>query len=241
MAMLASLSVGCGNDPAVAPLECGLNLASDEELALTPREDTNLEELGVVATERVVAGQVEYSRVMRDVAAFRSMRPDLENIGFRAAFQQEIIIRADEATIAQMASGAYHHWDCLNQRFEVSDIESGAGTPDRVDLKFDGVYHIPTLAERYGLLPGVESATGGLTVGDGSTLCLTPGDDTWHYVVDKGVGDCESGCIDHDYSYFITTLDGTVLASGSWATQSSDPKPQWVTNYVTPKACHGAY
>ena len=237
----AALCVGCGNDPAVPPLECGLNLATDEELALTPRQDTNLEELAIVATERVVAGEVEYARVLRDVAAIRGMRPDLESIGFLAAFQQEIIIRADEATIAQMATGAYPHWDCLNERFKVSGISSGAGTPDRLDLSFDGIYHIPTLAARYSVLPQVESASGGLSVGDGSTLCLTPGEDTWHYVVDKGVGNCESGCVDHDYSYFITTVDGTVLDSGSWATQSSDPKPQWVTNYVTPRACHGIY
>ena len=235
----AAFSAGCGSDPATAPIECGTNLATDEELALTPREDDNLEQLAVVATMRVVAGEDQYQRVSRDVAMIRAIRPDLADIGFLPNFGQDLIVRADEATVARMVAGTYGAWECLNRRFKVNEIRSGAGTPDRVDLAFDGVYDIPTLAERYWELPGVQSATGGVRFGDGSTICVTPAASEWHYVVDQGTGDCESGCIDHDYNYFVTGEDGTLVRSASWAERSLDPKPQWVTNYVTPRACHG--
>ena len=236
--VLATLWVACGNDPAAPPLECGTNLATDAELELTPRNDDNLEQLAIVATNRVVAGEAQYERVVRDVAKIRAMRPDLRDVGFLADFNQEIIVRADEGTISRMVEGTYGAWECLNRRFKVNDIEFGAGTPERADVTFDGVYHIPTLADRYARLPGIESATGGLRIGDGSTICVTPRGSDWHYVVDQGTGDCQSGCRDHDYSYFLSREDGAVTPSGSWAERSPDPKPAWVTSYVTPRACH---
>jgi hypothetical protein len=101
------------------------------------------------------------------------------------------------------------------------------------------VYHIPFLAERYAELPGVEDASEEIRLGDGSTICVTPDEPAWHYVVDQGSGDCPSGCIDHDFSYFVTTEDGAVTPSGSWTSRSGDPTPSWVTQYVTGKACHG--
>ena len=54
LAAVVVLGASCGSEPAVPPLECGTNLATDEELALTPREDDNLEQLAIVATMRVV-------------------------------------------------------------------------------------------------------------------------------------------------------------------------------------------
>jgi len=233
----------CGSDGA-AHVQCGDDLATDEELALTPRADSNLEQLAIVATRRVVAGQTEYDRVVRDVAAIREERPDLRGIGFLSAIGQGLIVRADETTIAEMQAGIYHGWDCLNVRFRVKEMMFGTntmGTPDRARLEFDGVYHIPLLVERYATLPSVESAGGESRIGDGSTICVTPGEQDWHYVVDQGSGDCPSGCIDRDYSYFVTTTDGTVTPSGSWASRSGDPTPPWITQYVTDQACHGLF
>lgn len=239
LATAVMLGAGCGSEPAAPPLECGTNLATDAELALTPREDENLEQLAIVATMRVVAGSEQYQRVVRDVGIIREMRPDLRSIEFLPDFSQDLIVRADEETIASMVEGTYGAWECLNRRFKVSDIRFGEGTPDRADLVFDGVYHIPTLAERYAELPGVQAATGGIRFGGGSTICVTSTPGEWHYVVDQGSGDCESGCIDHDYSYFISHADGRVVPSGSWANRSPDPKPPWVTAYVNSRACHG--
>ncbi len=242
MALAAGMFlVACSDSPDTAPVDCGTNLATDEELALTPREDENLELLAIVATSRVVAGQSQYERVVEDVEVIRTMRPDLRDIGFLPNFRQELVIRADEGTISRMVEGTYTAWDCLNERFKVENIRYGAGTPDRVDLELDGTYHIPTLAERYAELPGVRSASGGVRIGDGSTICVTAGTTQWHYVVDQGTGDCESGCIDHDYSHFISTNDGGVVAAGSWAERSPDPRPPWLDAYATPRACHGDY
>ena len=231
--------MSCGSEPAPGTLECGTNLATDEELALTPRDDTNLEHMAIAATRRVVAGQEQYERIVRDVGAIRAMRPDLAAIDFLTDYAHEIIVRADEGTIARMLAGEYDPWDCLNERFRLKDLAFGPSTPDRVDLVFEGTYHTPTLAERYARLPGVQSATAGLRVGDGSTLCVTPGDDNWHYVVDQGTGDCVAGCTDHDYSYFISKADGTIVPSGTWAERSTDPRPPWFDAYVNDRACHG--
>jgi hypothetical protein len=130
----------------------------------------------------------------------------------------------------------------LNRRFRVADMAVGTdimGAPDRVRLEFEGVYDIPLLAERYAGLPGVEDASEEILLGDGSTLCVTPGEPTWHYVVDQGSGDCPAGCIDHDYHYFMSTADGAVTPSGSWTRRSGDSAPSWATSYVNARACHG--
>lgn len=236
------LVAACGGDSSAAPIECGDDLATDEELALTPRDDLNLEQLAIVATGRVLAGQEQYDRVVRDVDAIREARPDLQEIGFLPAFGEEIIVRADETTIAEMEASRYEAWDCLNRRFGVTEMTfgtDGAGTPDRVRLELDGVYYTPLLAERYAELPNVLQASSEGVIGDGSTICVTSGESDWHYVVDEGSGDCPLGCIDHDYSYFVTASDGTVTPSGSWTNRSGDPAPSWVTQYVTDQACHG--
>jgi hypothetical protein len=237
------LLAACGSDNSVAPIECGDDLATDDELALTPREDANLEALALVTTGRVVASQESYDRVIQDVAALRLARPDLREIGFRPALGQGLVVRADEITMSKIAAGSYEAWDCLNRRFRVVDMTVGTdimGAPDRVRLKFDGVYDVPLLAERYAGLPDIEDASEEILVGDGSTLCLTPGESTWHYVVDQGSGDCPAGCIDHDYHYFVSTAEGMVTPSGSWTSRSGEPAPPWVTDYVNAAACHGS-
>jgi len=179
---------------------------------------------------------------VRDVSVIRKMRPDLEGIGFYPGFGQAVIVYATESALAAMAAGRYEAWACLNSRFNVTSMTfetNFMGAPDRVRLEFEGVYDDPLLAERYAELPSVTRASAGAVIGDGSTLCVTAGDPNWHYVVDQGSGDCPLGCIDHDYSYFVTTAEGAVTASGSWTTGSGHPIPSWVTDYVNTEACHG--
>lgn len=236
------LLIACGNDAQTAQIDCGEDLASDAELAQTPRNDSNLEQLALVVTDAVVAAERDYERVVGDVTGIREMRPDLSDVDFRPTLGQGLILRADQGTIAAMQAGYYDAWNCLNDRFGLGEMSFGTditGTPDRVRLAFEGIYRISALAERYGELPNIESASEELLLGDGSTICATRGDADWHYVVDEGSGDCPAGCIHHDYSYFVTSVDGTVTPSGSWAIRSGDPTPAWVTSYVTPQACGG--
>jgi hypothetical protein len=243
LALASVLASACGSDEDAGVRECGKDLATDAELALTPRVDTNLEQLAMLVSGRLVAGQEEYDRVVSDVSAIRDMRPDLREIGFRPTAGQGLIVRGDEDTISGMEAGEYDAWDCLNERFRAKSMMFGTdimGVPNRVRIEFDGIYRIDLLAERYARLPGIEDAAEEYLVGDGSTICLTKGESEWHYVVDQGTGDCPAGCIDHDYSYFISTEDGAITPSGSWAERSGEPAPAWITDYVSDESCHGS-
>ena len=142
---VGALLVACGSESAATPVECGDDLATDQELVLTPRDDLNLEKLAIVATGRVVAGQEEYERVVQDVGSIREVRPDLRDIEFFSMFGQGLRVWASEETLTDMKAGRYQAWDCLNNRFGVTEMtfQSFLGTSHSITFEFDGVYNIP--------------------------------------------------------------------------------------------------
>ena len=76
-----------------------------------------------------------------------------------------------------------------------------------------------TVAQRYLELDEVQMAHPNRLTGDGSTVLLLQKADQWHFVVRRGWGDCPSGCIHEEFTYFtydpasgVVTQDGYLSA-----------------------------
>jgi hypothetical protein len=237
-------SVPVGSDASDAAFGCGPALATPNELAATPRADVNLELLALkLSPGRIVANEVTYQRVVRDITAIRATRPDLAGIKFFASHDgKSITLTVPVDTSMQMQSGGYHAWDCLNQTYGATMpfeyVRIGAAAEVFVFAKLEGIYATNLLAAEYGRLPGVTHAEGDGVGGDGPTICATTGDAVWHYVFDAAGGDCPAGCTEHAYSHFTTASDGAVTALETFSTMSGMPRPAWVTQYASSAACH---
>ena len=231
---------GAGGAPAND--DCLPNVTA-AELASTPRADTNLELLALrVGKGRLVADQAIYDRIGRDVGAIRAQRPDLATISFFPRYDGVTIpLMVDLATADQMKAGSYTAWDCLNRRlgavmpFEYTQI--GNTGPIFVSGKVKGIYALDVLAPEYQRLPGVVGGDETTVGGDGPTICVTPGPDTWHYVFDAASGDCLAGCIDYAYSHFTTDAAGALTPLEQWSSQGGGAAPAWVMQYGSQTVC----
>jgi hypothetical protein len=227
-----------------AGADCPPALASEAELASTPRANANLELLALkLSPGKVVADEATYQRVVRDVAAIRAKDPSLAKISFFAHDDgQTIGLVVPVETAAQMEAGTYHAWDCLNATYSamlpVEVIRIGSSATAFVYFELRGLYATKLLAAEYAKLPGITSAEGATFGGDGPTICATAGPSTWHYVFDDASGDCPAGCIDHVLRHFATEPAGAVTELGRWSTQDGSPRPSWATELASPDRCH---
>jgi hypothetical protein len=239
----ANVDVTIALDVVTPPGDCLTGLVTTMELASTPRADTNLELLALrLSPGRVVADQAIYDRVVRDVSAIRTQRPDLATISYFPAYDGKTIdLTVDVDTAERMKSGTYTPWNCLNTRlgavmpFEYTRI--GNADNEFVFAGVKGIYAIDVVAPEYGRLPGVTNTDDDNVGGDGPTICVTSGPDTWHYVFDAASGDCPAGCIDHAYSHFTTDTVGTVIQLEEWSSTSSGSAPAWVAQFASRTVC----
>ncbi len=207
-----------------------------EDISQTPREDQNLELLALAHSAGIVADQEVYERIVGDVSEMRALEPAIADIGYRSTYVPNTLgLMVSGDTLNSMEHGDYTAWDCLNSAFRVTDIDyswSSLTTDQFVYLHFEGVYEPLQLGELYGALPEILGAEPDYWIGDGSTICLTTDADTWHYVFDRGGGDCPSGCTEHEYYYFVSEADGAVEMLGVWQDSSAATPPAWVADYA---------
>lgn len=223
---------------------CMPGLATASELASTPRANVNLELLALkLSSGRIVADDAIYQRVVRDVGAIRAINAELAAIQFFAwSDGRSIDLTVPVDTSEQMKRGDYHAWDCLNATYGAGMpfeyIRIGADSEVFVSFKVKGIYAVDLLAAEYARLPSIMHAEGGGGGGDGPTICVTPGDNTWHYVFDAAGGDCPAGCTTHAYSHFTTDGAGSLMVLETWSGESGMPAPAWVGQYVSRAVCH---
>ena len=219
------------NDGRPNPLACAryVGQANRAEIAATPRADVDLERLALNMGGTFTAGQTIYNRVVADVAAVRTARPQLGFTHRGANDGRGIVIEADAATFEQMQAGRYRGWDCADDLYRVVGKEFLPGLRF-VFVRFKGLYDTQKLATEYARLPGVTLAEANNFVGDGSDICGTVADETHHYVFDLASGDCPSGCINHQLFYFTTTPGTAPRFGGEWRRGDGTP-PDWARRY----------
>ena len=211
-------SAGCASDP-----------LGGIDLSVTPRADTNLELLALKYSTSLVADQGIYERVVRDVGAIRLREPSVADIAyFPPDDGRGLLLSLEPEAYAQFRAGRYHAWDCLNERLGANDIQDVS--EPYVSLTVRGIFRMKSLTDLYQQVDGIARAESNLGVGDGPTICLTPGETVWHYVFDHASGDCEAGCFEHSYLHFSTSEAGAVTALGV-------PSSQELETYASYEAC----
>jgi hypothetical protein len=215
----AGVGVGGAPDSNGGSSNCPVGLPSAAEIASTPRADTNLELLALRNSTGIIADQAIYDRVVRDVTAIRAADPSVAGIGYFARSDgRRLFLELYKSRFADMQSGAYHDWDCLNQTYVETDLMLTDNEPSPYGtLTLKGNYDLERVGAQYAALPGIQSAASDMGGGDGPTICITRAADVWHYVFDKATGDCLAGCTEHEYHHFTTSMAGEVMSLGELA------------------------
>jgi hypothetical protein len=210
---------------------CPMPIGSAEDIAATPRDDTNLEMLALALdTAEVVATQETYDRVLADVAAIRTLAPDLADVDHRPDNDgKQLLLTPDDVTFQSIAAGEYSAWDCLNDFYELDStkqmpIEIGSSF---VVISLKGQYDLGELSDLYAKLPGIKSVETNSGGGDGPTIRARRRGDSIEYIVDRGSGDCIGGCTVHDAHLFVSIASGVVQATDSWNSESGEMAPSW--------------
>lgn len=229
----SSGGLGQGGDGPTGPL-CDEELLDVPGLSDSPRDDRNLEELSLLAVTEIAVDDASYERVVRDVSAIRELSPEVAEIGYRSNYEEGLTVMFEsDADLLRVEEGDYHDWDCVNDALgaEVEVIRFDSIDIAYASITFDKVIDQAQVAAIYQEFPGVSQADHSSTLGDGSSICLLPGEDAWHYVFDDASGDCPAGCINHVYYYFEVDESGAIESGEAWAIDVGEPdtgRPDWV-------------
>jgi len=194
---------------------CSSDLPDAEQLATTPRANTNLELLALKFSKGVVAEQEIYDRLVRDVALITAQNNSISEIAYFPPHDgKELLLIADARAFGEMQAGTYRAWDCLNDSYGVEAVSTNPGTLAFALLTLEGIYNLDLVSKQYAALPGIKSADPNIGGGDGPTICVVREDSQWHYVFDRAGGDCPAGCTEHEYTHFTVTTAGVVADLG---------------------------
>jgi hypothetical protein len=222
--------------PYITPLSlfqvCPGPLGNPEDLAATPRADENLELLAlVVEPDAVVVSQANYERVVADVAAIRALVPDLASIEYRPSHDgRSVALSFAEQGVDAWAMGAFRGLDCLNEALGAtfSPVCDNFDLLDR-QVSLRGVHDMPRVAQLYEQLPGIHDAAISDGPGDGPTWCIGRNGTDYEYVIDRTVGDCSAGCLEHDAHRFFSAVAGQPTPLEIWRSGDGEPPPSWYT------------
>ncbi|MGB8657026.1 MAG: hypothetical protein WCE90_04485 [Candidatus Zixiibacteriota bacterium] len=213
--------------------ETKTNHTGPPPLSVTPRENEEAELMALCLSGELVAPDSLYNQVVNDFAAIRAnfgdTLPIVDSIKFMPPWAAgRLIIGFDTAAVRLFCHGEYHAWDTLNQRYEVTRIDSLAALHwiGLVLLRFRGRLHPYRLAEAYAVLPGVRAASPDGRIGDWPNVYAGQGDGGMTYLFRNGWGDCPSGCISSEYWYFAFAGNQPTFV-GHWLPEQEHQVPEW--------------
>jgi hypothetical protein len=208
---------------------CPLPLGSADELARTPRADTNLELLALTLdVGQLTATQATYERVVADIGALRALAPSLASVSFWPPHDGHTLLLTfgSEATEA-LSQGTYTAWDCLLDayRAEIGPVVDIFPTYAPT-LYLDGIFDMPRLAELFAQLPDVSVEIN--ATGERRTLCATRSAEHHEYVVDRTNGRCDAtGACSGSARHFASDAPGQLTVLESWTASADAPAPDW--------------
>ena len=207
-------------------------LATPAEIAQTPKENAEAEQMTLEATDAFIAPQDIYERVVGELAAIRTNYPAVANIEARPNWADStLIIGFDDEGKAAVRSGTYTDWNCANTFYGMNQIDDGLlDSLGAVILNFAGRFNIPLLAAGYGNLRDVRYVQPNDIIGDGDDVCLSIDGESHFYVFDTASGDCPAGCISHTYRGFSVDAAGHITELGTWEKNFQDYTPMWLQN-----------
>lgn len=131
-----------------------------EDFELAPWVNVEAELIALCLSGQVVAPDSLSNQILSDLSTIRSTYGDdfkrVKQIGFRPPWIEScLIVSFDDTTAQQVANGEYHDWDELNQRYQVTKIDTThVAHSGYVKLYFENTLHPFRLGELYAILPG---------------------------------------------------------------------------------------
>jgi len=207
-----------------------------EQIARTPRADENLELLAISLSDGITADEEIYRRLVRDIAAIRTVDPRMRTIKYSASDTGELMVGPVSSQKQLFLQGRYKEWDCLNRYFHVSRVQYQSGY---ATLQFAGRFNLNQVGELYSRLAGVRSAdpNGYAQIDRPPSIYVLPDSHGWSYVF--GGGACRAANeVKCGLYYFIVSTDGLARFVEEWRpTPQNTPElePGWV------KEAHSAF
>ena len=178
------------------------------------------------------SAQLRFARSSRDelareiadaLAAVRTVYPDVRDVRARELFRPDTLILGLEPPLAQSVQGMFDASGRMvtlhsgSAELDNLDTELGLGGarrlgPAAVLFCLHPVLNVPAAAAAYAGLDGITYAEPDAYAGDGPDIEAARVDGTWYLIFRAASGDCPSGCIDEQFSFF--TVSGGVVMQG---------------------------
>lgn len=222
LSLLSLVLVGCSNP---------YNSLNKQDLELTSEDTEEAELIALCLSGELVAPNNLYNQVLVDLAniryAFGDKFEPIQSIRFRPPWVPGCLIVSFDSSAAEMvANGEYHYWDELNQRYQVTEIDTMGIRYNWVVLYFKDKLHPRRLAGLYAGLPGINYAEPNGQYGGSSNVYPLQTIRGISYLFREGWGDCFSGCIYNRYWYFVVELNRHIFI-GYWFPNENPVEPRW--------------
>ena len=137
-----------------------------------------------------------------EVSARVEHRPGMLLVGLKPALLATLVLaQRENDTLTGNAE-----FDALNERLGLSDVQvfrrMGVAA-----LHFAKYVNLEAASRAYRKIPGVTFAEPDAQLGDGPDIEAVKVQETWHVVVRKAWGDCASGCIHEELSFYTVEHD----------------------------------
>lgn len=103
----------------------------------------------------------------------------------------------------------YAEFDSLNESLGLSVVLGLSQISGSASFYFSEYLNVPTAAEAYGIVDGVEYAESNAYLGDGPDIEAVLSQGRWYVVTRRAEGDCPSGCIFQELFFFV--VDGSAV------------------------------
>ncbi len=153
------------------------------------RQNAEAEMLAMAASGELRAPDVEYDRILRDLALIRVAYPELITVIDDPDYvRNELIVSVPKGPPTEA-------YEALNRFFLVTDVDPLFGS--WYVLTFCDNLNAPVLALEYAALPEVQYAEPNYMIGIDDYITVTPIGEVYHYSIDDGFLDCFDGCDCH--------------------------------------------
>jgi len=211
---------------------CDKNTVSynlEEELDLTQRENEEAELAALWLSNKIVAPQELYEKVLYGFSLLRSdyslTIPEV-NIPFTFPdLATGVWLNMSDTAVELIRSGNYDAWDYLNTFYGIADMDTFVFIDNFiVTLSYNGRLNTYKLSQKYAVLPGVVRAErAGAVCGDWSNTYPWLDNGNLTFLVRNAWGDCPAGCTE-SHLYYFKMRSGEIDYIGDWDT---GPAPSW--------------
>jgi hypothetical protein len=92
-----------------------------------------------------------------------------------------------------------------------------------------GIHNMPRVEQLYEQLTGIHDAEIFEGPADGPTWCIDRTGADYEYVIDRAMGECSSGCREHEAHRFFSEAAGKATPLEIWRSADGQPPPGWYT------------